>query len=417
MRNYSNFCKSLIIAFLIFSFTLTSCPVFAQTEIDTESAVETADQPLIDNEQEVEKPEKTTTEPLKSNEAVVKSSLFQGGVQLNVKEPAIFTGEKKQVHKGSQVELTVSTVIGSDVSMQGDEFFAEVTDEKMIDGGVVIPIGTVAHGTITETQQEKRLGRNGYVKIKFDYLITPDGREIPVDAEMSTKSHPITSFAKVALTDAGYTLAGGALGGLLALKLGGLGVAIASHGYSIAGGAALGGTIGAAQSLIRKGKPLMINPGDKINMKISSNIELPVLKNSAIADAEKELSGLKVEIFGCKFEKDPFGTPNTITINVNIVNKSENTFSFFDVALIDEYGDTFYPTPFGDTSMWFQKIKPGSKLNGELSFSVNNYKQKHWLVFYDKYSRKELAKLSIRNAVRKIKTDKVNKKKNNNTES
>lgn len=388
-KKYNNVLAGL----LIFCMLGVNLPVFAQevtTSTPTENAVQT-EQP---------------------NEEMLPTKVYKGEIEIDaVQENEFLTGEKQEIKQGTQLELTVSTVLGSDVTMEGDEFFAEVTNDLSVGGNIVVPIGSVAHGRVTESQGERRLGRDGFVKIEFDYLLTPDGREVPINAKLSTKSHPMKSFAKVALTDMGYTLVGGALGGLLALKVGGLGLAVASHGYSIAGGAAVGGTIGLTQSLVRKGKPLLITPGDQIKVKFTSDHALPVMKKSALADEELALEGLTVNIIDCKFEKDPFGTMNTITLNINILNQSEETFTFFDVALVNEYGGIYYPSPFNDTDMWFQKIKPGSKLQGNMSFSVDNPRQSHWLVFYDKYTRKELAKISVTNALRDLNASKDAKKK------
>ena len=41
-------------------------------------------------------------------------------------------------------------------------------------------------------------------------------------------------------------------------------------------------------------------------------------------------------------------------------------------------------------------------IEGTLSFSVNNKRAKHWLVFYDKVTKKPLAKLSLTNAMQQI---------------
>lgn len=387
------FYKSVVAAFLVISLLGNGPLVFAQQAVN--NAIDSATD------------SKTT-----QKEEVVENSVYQGEVKIDINPSKdIFTGETKKLDKGTKLELTVATVIGSEMSVEGDEFFAEVTSDLMVDGGVVVPMGTVCHGTVTESQNEKRLGRDGYVTMEFDYLLTPDGREIPVKAKMSTKSHPLKSFAKVALTDVGYTLVGGAIGGILAVKFGGLGLAVASNGYTVAGGAALGGTVGLASSLIRKGKPRFIQPGDQIKIKFTENMELPVIKNSAIADEEHDLDGLSVEIFDCKFEKDPFGTPNTINLGIEIVNRTDRSFSLFDVALTNEYGNIYYPSPFADTEMWFQKIGPGSKLNGYMAFSVDNPRQSHWLVFYDKYSRTQLAKVSVTNALRKLRAEKSKKKR------
>ncbi len=54
--------------------------------------------------------------------------------------------------------------------------------------------------------------------IKFDYLITPDNRKIPIEASITTKRSAAASTAKVVLEDTAYTMAGGVIGGILALK-------------------------------------------------------------------------------------------------------------------------------------------------------------------------------------------------------
>ena len=374
----------------------------------------------VNAEDVVSSADHTKSEPVVSTEdanktpdvdgEVVSSSIYHGQIQVDQTFQEMFTGQTDEVEKGTKIEMTVSTVVGSNVSMEGDEFFAELTEDISTDSGIVLPMGTVAHGKVVESEEQKRLGRDGYVIMDFDYLITPDGREIPIKARMSTKSHPLASFAKVVLTDAGYTLAGGAMGGLMALKIGGVGLAVASNGYSIAGGAGVGATAGAVKSLARKGKPRVISPGDKIEVKLSKDIELPVFKLNALEEEEVSYNGLEADITDYKLEKDPFGSLNTITLNIEVINRSQKTFTFFDMALVSEYGSVYYPSPFGDTDMWFQKLKPGTKFAGYMSFCVDNPRENHWLVFYDKYSRKELAKISVRNAMRRLQADGNGKK-------
>ena len=80
------------------------------------------------------------------------------------------------------------------------------------------------------------------------------------------------------------------------------------------------------------------------------------------------------------------------------------------MALLSDYKTVYYSSPFGDTSMWFKKITPGTAIRGSLSFAVDNPKKRHWLVFYDNRNRKPLAKFSLKNAEREIK--KVSNKKN-----
>lgn len=332
-------------------------------------------------------------------------NVIRGTIQYDEGRPDenLFTGEIEEVKEGSLLKMTVASVISSGLSYEGDEFFAEITDDFSIDGGIVIPSGTVAHGIVTQLENSKRLGRDGYIKVKFDYLITPDGRKIPIEASMTTKRHPATATAKVVLEDTAYTVAGGVIGGLLALKFLGLGAAVATKGGTVAGGAGVGATIGLTAALVRKGQEVLIAPGDEIKVKIVESLDLPVFTEEALKDQELYFEGLDVKIIGYALEKDPFGDLNTITLALDIKNMTDKSFSTFDMALVNEYKKTYYASPFGDTGMWFQKIMPGSRIRGRLSFSVDNPKKKHWLVFYDNRTRKPLAKFSLKNAERDLK--------------
>ena len=295
---------------------------------------------------------------------------LEGKVELdkNNENQKMFTGETKEVQKGTSLKMTVSQVISSGYTQQGDEFFAEVANDLTAPNGVVVPAGTIAHGKVTRVEGSKRLGRDAYINLDFDYLITPDGREIPIKASMTTKRSAAISVAKVALQDTGYTVAGGVIGGYLALEYLGLPAAIASHGYTVAGGAAIGGVVGATASLVRKGGEALIQPGDEINVKVGEALHLPVMSNDAFKDKELFLDGLNVIITDYKLEADPFGEMNTITLTLDIDNKTDKTFSTFDLALVNDYKSVYYASPFGDTELWFKKIAPNGTNNRKIVF-------------------------------------------------
>jgi len=352
--------------------------------------------------------------------------VFQGRAEKTdkVKEQSeLFTGKVETLNKKDVLKMTVSQVIDGSFSQEGDEFFAEVTSDVSGEGGVIIPTGTVAHGKIKQCNGSKRLGRDGSIDLDFDYLMTPDGREIPIEGQMSTKLHPIAATSKIIATDVGYTAAGGVIGGLFALNLLGLEAAIASQGYTVAGGAAIGGMVGLGAALYRKGKDVLIAPGDEIRVKINTSVPLPVYKETALLQHEMKYEGLDVRINNIIYEKDPFGELNTITMSLSITNMTKLTFSSFDFALINDYNSVFQPSVFGDTSLMFKQIKPGDRVAGKISFSVDNVKRKFWLTFYDRKNRKPVAKISVDNAYRKVsqkvkeKNDKIFKKKNYYKES
>lgn len=356
-----------------------------------------------------------------SNIACYAEEIFKGRAEKTDKvqdKSELFTGKVENLDRKDILKMTVSQVIDGSFSQEGDEFFAEVTSDVSGDKGVVIPAGTVAHGRIKQCSGAKRLGRDGSIDLDFDYLMTPDGREIPIEGKMSTKMHPITAATKIAATDLGYTAAGGVIGGIVALNMLGIEAAIASQGYTIAGGAAIGGAIGLGAALYRKGKNVLIAPGDEIRVKINTSVPLPVYKESALLQHEMLYDGLEIKINNITYEKDPFDQLNTITLSLSIRNMTKMTFSSFDLALVNDYNSVFHPSIFGDTTLMFQQIKPGDRVAGRISFSVDNVKRKFWLTFYDRKNRKPIAKISIDNAYRKVSdktkkhNDKFFKKKN-----
>ena len=325
--------------------------------------------------------------------------------QYSAPEEKLFTGKTEYLEKKDVIEMTVSQVLDGTYSLEGDEFFATVTSDVIGDKGVIIPKGTVAHGSITQTSEAKRLGRDGHLSLSFDYLVTPDGREIPIEGKMSTKLHPLKAATKIVATDVGYTAVGGVAGGIFALQALGLEAAIASQGYTFAGGAALGGTIGLGMSLYRKGKNVLIAPGDEIKVRILSNVELPVYKEEALQKQEVNYPGLDIRIANILYEKDPFGEVNTITLSLSISNMSKKAFSGMDLALVNDYNTVFNPSIFGDTKLLFSQLKPGDRYAGRISFAVHNVKQSYWLIVNDRATNKPIAKISLDNAYKNVSKD------------
>ncbi len=324
----------------------------------------------------------------------------------------LFTGEYSVLKEDKSIKMTVSQVLSSGYTQVGDEFFAEISQNVTTDKGVVIPLGTIVHGNVKVMCEPKTMGRDGWIALDFDYLITPDGRQIPIQGSVSTKDNAAKETLEVVAEHAGYTALGGLAGGFMALNVLGLEAAIASNGYTIAGGAAIGGAIGLVHAIRRKGDSVLIKPGDELKIKMLTDIELPVFTKDAFRQEELKYEGLDVKINKVKFEKDPFGFDNTITLTLAINNRSKKTFSAFDIAMVSDLDMVFHASPFNsDDSLWFRTISPGDNVIGQLSFSVNDKKRKHWLVFYDKSTRKPLAKFSVDNANQDLEEQKNKKNK------
>lgn len=339
--------------------------------------------------------------------------------QIQQMQDELFTGKIETLNKKEIINMTVSQILDSSISIEGDEFFAEVTDDVYSNKGIVIPKGTLAHGRLTNTTAPGKFGKEATMELGFDYLITPDGREIPIEGNMTTKLHPVSQGAKIVAQDIGYTVAGGAVGGLMALNWLGLEAAIASQGYTLAGGAALGGVAGLGIALMRKGNHVLIAPGDEIKVRLTTPLDLPVYKEEALKNEEVLYEGIKISINDVRHGKDPFGEVNTITLSLLISNMSDKTLSGFDMALVNDYNAKFSPSIFGNTKLMFRQIKPGDRIATDVSFSVDNINRKFWLTFYDRKNNQVITKVSVDNAYRNIseKTRKKNDKIRNKGKS
>jgi len=348
-----------------------------------------------------------------NNAIFATNDVFQGHAEFDEEytelDKNLYTGKTETLEKRDTIEMTVSQVIDGSFSFEGDEFFAEVTGDVIGDKGVIIPKGTVAHGIIRDSGSAKRLGRDGYIDLTFDYLVTPDGREIPIEGKMSTKLHPIKAATKIVATDIGYTAAGTVLGGIFAAQALGVEAAIVSQGYTLAGGAAVGAGVGLGMALYRKGKDVLISPGDEIKVKILNNVELPVYREDALKQKEEKYPGLDIRISNILYEKDPFGEVNTLTLSISISNMSDKSFSGMDIALINDYNAVFNPSIFGDTKLLFSQFKPGDRRAGKISFAVNNVKQSYFLIVNDRATNKPLMRVSLDNAYKNV-ADNVKKR-------
>ncbi len=316
-----------------------------------------------------------------------------------LQSPTVNTGDVRVVDPGTALDLVLSTEIAADETVEGDEFFGKIIKEVLVDGRVVIPYGTLVHGVLTTLEGPKRAGRNGYINTRFDYLITPDGREVPIEGNSTTRDSKGKAAGKIVGRAAGYTAIGGLVGTVMVLQYGGLVAVAASHGYALAGGAAIGGAAGLTIAMLTKGKSVMLQPGTEMHVKLSEPLKLPTMTMPDETAEDYSIPGLEVKVAGMRIDRHPIGEMTEITLTLDILNQTENTFSTFEIGLEDELGNVFFPSCLGDTGMWSGKIKPSSHLNSNITFSVDNVKSRHKLVFFRPYSREPLAKFALTDAM------------------
>ena len=310
--------------------------------------------------------------------------------------PTVNTEDVRILNPGTVLNLFLSSEIPP---VEGEEFFGKISKDMLVDGRVVLPYGTQVHGVLGTLEGPKRAGRNGYINTRFDYLITPDGRKVPIDGNSTTRDSKGLAAAKVVGRAVGYTAIGGMVGTVIMLQYGGMAAAVASHGGTLMGGAAVGGAAGLTIAMLTKGKSVMLQPGFEMHVKLSEPLILPTMTMPDETAQDFSLSGLKVKVAGMRIDRHPLGELSDITLTLDILNQTEFTFSTFEIALEDDMGNVFFRSPVKNEGSWSSKIKPRSHLNSKITFSVENVKSHHKLVFFKPYSREPLAKFALTDAM------------------
>ena len=63
----------------------------------------------------------------------------------------------------------------------GDSFVATMLNEQASGSSIILPAGTVVRGSIAQVNTAKRFSRGAKLYLDFDHVVTPTGRQIPLD--------------------------------------------------------------------------------------------------------------------------------------------------------------------------------------------------------------------------------------------
>ena len=87
----------------------------------------------------------------------------------------------KRIPAGTMFKLEFLNSVGTYSGGVGDSFTAMLKNEQSVDSGVILPAGSVVRGSIGEVKTAKRFSRGAKLYLDFDHVVTPTGRQIPLD--------------------------------------------------------------------------------------------------------------------------------------------------------------------------------------------------------------------------------------------
>ena len=87
----------------------------------------------------------------------------------------------KRIPAGTRFQLEFLQSVDTYAGGMGDSFTAMVKNEQSVEDNVIIPAGTVVRGSVSEVKTAKRFSRGAKLYLDFDHVVTPSGRQIPLD--------------------------------------------------------------------------------------------------------------------------------------------------------------------------------------------------------------------------------------------
>lgn len=162
-------------------------------------------------------------------------------------------GQQDAAPRGTVFTVKLTKAIGSDRSQPGDTVEA-VLDEPLTSGGrVIFPAGSQVIGTVNEVSTPRGGQSNGSINFAFNRLITPDGREASIVANLEGYSeYHEDSWRKRILT--------------LAIAVGAGAIISKIFGGSLMRGVLIGGAAGTGYVLYRDGEHIVLEEGTTINL-------------------------------------------------------------------------------------------------------------------------------------------------------
>lgn len=195
----------------------------------------------------------------------------------------------KRIPAGTVFQLEFLQPISTFSGCEGDSFVATLKNELSTDANVILPSGSVVRGSVSRVNTSKRFSRGAKLYLDFDHVVTPNGRQIPLDmavcqfdniyydgslyknlgyGEAIQKNYERAVEITKNATNYGMS-AGESAPGIqyLTTPICAVGGFIGGVGYWVGDGIA---------DMFRKGQEVYINKGDVLKVKLINPIDVPV---------------------------------------------------------------------------------------------------------------------------------------------
>lgn len=178
------------------------------------------------------------------------------------------------VATGSKIALSLINSVSTKHSVEGDRVYLETVFPVLVDGRIVVPVGSYVAGTVTQIKKPGRVKGRGELYVRFDSLTLPNGvtrdfrarmggMDGATSSEVDRKEGKVTAAGnkKGDLQTIGEAASSGAAAGGL---IGGLGAGHPGLGVGIGAGA--GAAAGMIGVLLSRGPDAVLDKGTTVEM-------------------------------------------------------------------------------------------------------------------------------------------------------
>jgi len=197
----------------------------------------------------------------------------------------------KRIPAGTKFTIKLLDPISTKTNKEGDYFSAVLIHDEKTPTNVILPAGSMIRGSISKVVKSKRFSRGGVIYLDFDHIVTPNGRQLPLDMIISGKVNfnfdgglylnkgygealqdnwSKTVDITVNATDYGMDLGEDVLYGAARV----LTVPICALGGAIGGGAYWIGD--SVADMFRKGKDVEFNQDETLTVILTQPIDVPI---------------------------------------------------------------------------------------------------------------------------------------------
>ena len=195
----------------------------------------------------------------------------------------------KRIPAGTVFKLEFLQPVSTFSGCEGDSFVATMKNELSTGTNVILPSGSVVRGSVAQVNTAKRFSRGAKLYLDFDHIVTPNGRQIPLDLAVcqfdniyydgslyknlgygEAVQNNYKRAVEITQNSINYGLkAGESDPGIqyLTAPLCAVGGFFGGVGYWVGDGIA---------DMFRKGKDVYINKGDVLTVKLLNPIDVPV---------------------------------------------------------------------------------------------------------------------------------------------